>query len=49
MKLGNAHLQASNDAETERFPTNPASTKNKQLLQRAKRDIEAMNEKSNAL
>ena len=26
-----------------------ATTKNKQLLQQAKRDIEAMNEKSNAL
>ena len=49
MKLGNAHLQATNDAETERFPVNHASTKNKQLLQQAKRDIEAMNEKSNAL
>ena len=50
MKLGNAHLlqQASNDAETERFPQQAASMKNKQLLEQAKRDILIMNEKASA-
>ena len=46
MKLGNVHLQAMNEAETERYQ---GISTNRKLLERARRDIDIMNVKSDAL